>query len=155
MTAIYILENKIDGKIYVGQTTKLRKRIGAHKRQTSKVAYVDRAINKYGWDNFQEYIFYVPESELDYFETEMIKRLDSLIGNNGYNIDLGGRKNPMYRVHRFGEDNTMYGKKHSEETKRKQSVSNRGENAPNWKGDNVNKRQLIRRKRREEVSTIY
>lgn len=37
-----------------------------------------------------------------------------------------GDKNPMYGIRNFGEDNHFYGKKHSDETKRKISESRKG-----------------------------
>lgn len=47
-----------------------------------------------------------------------------------------GKNNPMYGVHRYGEDAPMYGKHHSEETKKKISEANEGkcagEKSPFW-----------------------
>lgn len=58
--------------------------------------------------SFEKFIFYVPENFLDYFETEMIKRLFSV--EKGYNLDSGGHAN-----------------KHlSEETKNKISMAGKG-----------------------------
>lgn len=39
---------------------------------------------------------------------------------------LSGDKNPMYGVHRYGEDSPHYGHKHSEESKRKISEAHKG-----------------------------
>ena len=87
MIGFYVLKNIINGKMYVGQSVDLDRRVGHHKRRTD--SFIDRAINKYGWDNFEKHIFYVPEKLLDYFEIEMIKKLNTL-EPNGYNIKEGG-----------------------------------------------------------------
>ena len=38
-------------------------------------------------------------------------------------LHLNGSKNPMYNVHRYGKENPMYGKQHSEESKQKMSLT--------------------------------
>jgi len=45
-------------------------------------------------------------------------------------VDVKGEKHPMFGVHRYGSDSPMFGKKHSEETKRRQSEKMKGENNP-------------------------
>ena len=51
---IYKFENKINGKVYIGQTVqKLSKRISSHKYPSSnKNLPIDAAIKKYGIENF-------------------------------------------------------------------------------------------------------
>jgi group I intron endonuclease len=91
MAIIYVLENKINGKCYVGQTKKsFEYRIKRHKKRKNCIK-IHNAIKKYGLINFNKYIFYIPEYLLDYFEIEMIKRLDSI--NKGYNLTSGGSVN--------------------------------------------------------------
>lgn len=51
---IYCITNKVNGKIYIGQTTKtIEKRLKGHFYE-SKCSdyYIHRAINKYGINNF-------------------------------------------------------------------------------------------------------
>ena len=49
---IYKITNKLNGMSYVGKTTRsLDERIAEHLRNKSN-SYVDRAIQKYGWENF-------------------------------------------------------------------------------------------------------
>ena len=135
MAAIYVLKNTVNNKLYVGQTTQtFRARARSHRSHNHNSMVIDRAINKYGWNNFEQHVFYVPESWLDYFETEMIKHLNSL-ARNGYNVDDGGNKN-----------------KHlAESTRALQSKSKKGkfcdENGA-WKGNNV----LAQTLRRREIS---
>lgn len=55
---IYRFKNKVNGKVYIGQTVKpLRKRVIQHmtnSRPTTKVhkTYFHNALNKYGFENF-------------------------------------------------------------------------------------------------------
>ena len=51
---IYKFENKINGKVYIGQTIqKLSKRISSHKYPSgNKYLPIDSAIRKYGIENF-------------------------------------------------------------------------------------------------------
>ena len=136
MIAIYVLENLINGKLYVGQTIEIEKRLVAHKRARNDKMYIDRAIRKQGWNNFKQYIYYVPEELLDYFEIEMIKRLNSL-SPNGYNLETGGNKNKhpseetralMRENHAdvSGDKHPMKDKHHSEETIAKMSAKKKG-----------------------------
>lgn len=50
--------------------------------------------------------------------------------NNDY---LKGENNIFYNVHRYGEDNPMYGKHHTEETRKNLSELNKGSNHPRAK----------------------
>ena len=143
MAAIYILTNKINGKQYVGQTRNIERRLNHHKKYYANFI-ISKAIKKYGWDMFDQHIFYILENDLDYFEIEMIKRLNTL-APNGYNLESGGNKNkypsaetrkklsevtkgknnPMFG--RTGIKCPMFGKQHTEETKKKISEAQKGE----------------------------
>ena len=46
---IYLLINRITGKMYVGQTVNLKRRIRQHKHGDQ---YIDKAIQHYKWENF-------------------------------------------------------------------------------------------------------
>lgn len=50
---IYLYINKINGKAYVGQTSNLRQRKYQHEQKSSVELVIDRAINKYGKQNFE------------------------------------------------------------------------------------------------------
>lgn len=53
-TGIYMIENKINNKKYIGQSVNIRRRISEHKRQTKKYSkkyggnLVHRTITKHG-----------------------------------------------------------------------------------------------------------
>ena len=85
---IYLLLNTINGKMYVGQTTNLKKRITAHKCGDQ---YVDRAIKKYGWKNFRCGVIKncASKAEMDTWEKFFIILLNTK-APNGYNLTDGG-----------------------------------------------------------------
>lgn len=98
MIGIYKIENTINGKIYVGQSSNIEQRWAAHKspyeqeRQKNKPLY--QAFKKYGIKNFA---FSVIEEcsldELDKKEKYWINYYNSLVHKNGYNIRCGGEGN--------------------------------------------------------------
>lgn len=94
---IYVIENKINGKKYVGQTTKgIEKRFHEHARWTSHVSLVSRAIKKYGENNFdvKQLCTAKNQSHLNDLEIKWIKKLKSKVPN-GYNIVEGGNVPPI------------------------------------------------------------
>ncbi len=131
MTGVYVLENKINNKRYVGQSINIEIRMRAH-QSNSKAAVIDRAIKKYGWDNFEQFIFPLPMGMLNYFEIEIIKKLNTLVPN-GYNVLPGGhlssgmkgKKCSFETKKKMGE--SQKGRHHSEETKKKMSEAQMGE----------------------------
>lgn len=93
MGLIYMATNKVNGKSYIGLTTgSLENRCKQHKSQAKRVdGLFQRAINKYGWDNFS---WEVLEDDIDSIddlnkrEVYYIDKYDTF--NNGYNMTLGG-----------------------------------------------------------------
>lgn len=114
---IYKITNNINDKIYIGQTTRsLLERIIGYKQEVKwqpDARPIIRAMNKYGFTNFSFEIIHdniQSQKELDELEKYYIKKYSSLVSQNGYNVELGGNG--------VG--------KHSEETKRKISESQKG-----------------------------
>jgi group I intron endonuclease len=97
---IYKIENKANGKIYVGQTIqspKVRWQDGHRNRLRKKKHYNDHlqaAWNKYGEDSFTFEVIeqFDPEMNFDLnnLEKYWIKTLDSKNPNKGYNMTEGG-----------------------------------------------------------------
>jgi hypothetical protein len=91
MGCIYVVTNKINNKMYVGQTKHedTSKRIKGHIYCSTSL--LGRAIRKNSRSNFiiKEYKD-IRMDWLDWFEIEMIKHYDC-ISPNGYNIMLGGQ----------------------------------------------------------------
>jgi len=89
---VYCLTNKVNGKKYVGQTTNYSRRMSGHQKKTSCIA-VWRAIQKYGWENFDKEVLVETDKEnVDELERHLIKEHKTRIPN-GYNIRAGGEAN--------------------------------------------------------------
>lgn len=98
--AIYKIENKINHKIYIGQSNNPLQRFKQHcNRKENYKSLIHNAILKYGEDNFS---FEIIEWTENYNEREKywIKYYRSQIPN-GYNILDGGQEPPV----NSGEDN--------------------------------------------------
>lgn len=100
---IYKATNKIDNKIYIGQTIMpLKNRLYVHKydaKQPKPQDYFHRAIKKHGWGNFTWEILCEcsTRQELNDKETEYIINLKSYhTFKVGYNLTYGGDYNPMF-----------------------------------------------------------
>lgn len=93
---IYLITNKLTKQQYVGVTKDFDKRMYQHKiGHDSEKSYVDRAILKYGWDNFTAEIIdnYTTETERKTLEQFYIKKLHTHRSEGGYNITWGGDDN--------------------------------------------------------------
>ena len=100
MGHIYKIENKINGKVYIGQTVKsIQKRFTQHKNNSNKPYFSQiilyKAFNKYGIENFEcTEIEEVPNELLDEREKYWIEYYNSYF--DGYNSTLGGRATQLY-----------------------------------------------------------
>ena len=92
---IYKITNKINGKIYIGQTTtSLKRRWNMHKsasRKNRSNSALHSSISKYGYINFiiEPICSCFSEEELNLKEIYFIDTLNSL-APNGYNLKSGG-----------------------------------------------------------------
>ena len=149
---IYIIKNKVNNKIYVGQTSSkkgfkgrypcggegIERVFKCHKRNRDNNRtyneHLLRSIEKYGFDAFEvdeEFDVAYSKEELDKLEDMYIKIYDCI--DNGYNQKEGGSHGKVSRESRKrmseskkGENNPMYGKCLTEEHKRKLSESRKG-----------------------------
>ena len=120
---VYQIRNLINGKLYIGSGRDLRQRKSDHfstlKNQNHKNAHLQNAYNFYGEENFAfEILGYTDIDHLIPVEDMLIKFFRVYDRNFGYNI----RKNA---------DNNL-GMKHSEATRKKMSLLQRGENNGNY-----------------------
>ena len=96
MGFIYIIKNKINDKVYVGQTTNtVQYRFNQHLTNANldyKTGHLYNAMRKYGKDNFYvETIEEIPNELLDEREIYWIAYYNSF--QNGYNLTIGGEGN--------------------------------------------------------------
>ena len=130
---VYIHYNKINNKSYIGLTSAQppSKRWGSGGSHYSGQFFY-RAINKYGWDNFEHIIWAtnLTYEEANHLEFLLIQLFHTDQRQYGYNIDKGGnsigkhseetrRKISKNHADFSGENHPMYGKHHSEKTKQK------------------------------------
>lgn len=94
-SGVYCIYNMQNGKVYVGQSTNMNKRIVAHRKHAfnsndwnTKYEYpLYRAIRKYGLNNFYVGVLCKCSTEqLDKIEESYIELLDSANPINGYNV---------------------------------------------------------------------
>lgn len=104
MIGIYKFVNKINNKVYVGQSKQLEIRYLQHKKYYDNKKYETyntkfyRALRKYGFDNFDYEILEkgnFTKEQLNEKEIYWIKKLDSI--ENGYNILEGGNNSTVPR----------------------------------------------------------
>jgi len=117
-SGIYIIENKVNGKKYIGQSVNIQSRRSKHfgelKRGTHHNGYLQNSYDKYGEENFVHYVVeYCDIDMLDEREMHYILFFDTTNEQLGYNLDSGGNLN----------------RKVSEITKEKQRMSSLGTNS--------------------------
>jgi group I intron endonuclease len=152
-TGIYCIENRLNGKMYIGQAYNIERRLYEHeyhlKRGTDKSTALQNAINKYGFDSFDFYILEACEPEqMNDREVYYISRYNTNNRCHGYNISAGGKQGllghkfppefgqkisaikkgwKMSDEQRLRLSNLFKGKIVSEETRRRISAGRSGE----------------------------
>lgn len=130
---VYMHKNKINGKVYIGQTNNPQKRWSYNgiyykppKERENKSRFWN-AICKYGWDNFEHIILVdnLTKDEVDEVEIELIEKYQATNREYGYNISKGGNGGKIYDEHPRG----MLGKPQTEFQKKSHSL---------WASDNKN-----------------
>lgn len=143
---IYLTTCLANGKIYVG-----RHELNGDKKYIGSGELFKLAVKKYGKENFKRKILRLCYSlhELRVWEHVYIVKHKSYIRSIGYNIAKGDVNSSEYNPAKLPEvrekirkaakkrmsnpeNNPMYGKHFSEETKRKMSESQRGEKSWMW-----------------------
>ena len=100
MYIVYLHRNKVNGKVYIGITSKTPKQ-----RWKNGLGYCDQslfwnAIKKYGWDAFDHEILYenLTKSEAEEIEQRLISEYRSNDRKFGYNMATGGGVNRGYTL---------------------------------------------------------
>lgn len=132
---IYKITNLINNKIYIGRDK------NNNTKYFGSGFLIKKAIKKYGKCNFKKEIleFCNNEKELNEKEIYWIKKLKSQNPKIGYNLCDGGHDGSNWSMHPnkidilkkitdnhadvSGNKNSMYGKKHTEDSKKKMSIN--------------------------------
>lgn len=125
---IYKAINRINGKIYIGQTIRtLKRRIIEHSKANPNCnIHFHNALKKYSIENFRwQVICICPDiNSLNEQEQYYIALYDSI--NSGYNLTSGGlnyivtdETRKRIGIAKLGNKNPMYGKHRSDKTKEK------------------------------------
>ncbi len=103
MIGIYKITNKINGKVYIGQSIHIEKRWKEHIFDNRKNSLIHLAIIKYGKENFSfEVIEECNQKELNQKEQYWIKKYNSF--ENGYNLTRGGSQGFYYDIESIYEN---------------------------------------------------
>ena len=95
ISGIYIITNKINNKVYIGQSVDIRTRWWNHRCELNRNNHYNRhlqgAWNKYGEDNFDFSILEeCTQDDLNNREVYWIDKYNSTNPKNGYNLSTGG-----------------------------------------------------------------
>jgi group I intron endonuclease len=143
MGYIYIIENIVNGKKYIGQTLQndINKRWRQHKskNKNSIGQILFNAYQKYGINNFKFKILCICfDCDTNRYEIDYIKKYNTIYPN-GYNLLEGGnnKKHNEYtknilRQKLSGQNHPNFDKKFSQERKMKISISKKGNLNPNY-----------------------
>lgn len=129
MYKLYIHINKINNKKYVGITCQKyvnsRWKNGLGYRKSPRFF---NAILKYGWNNFNHLVLFdnLTKEEAETLEKYYIRILKTQNERYGYNMQEGGGISEVSKLTRNKLKINNTGKHHSEETKRKMSLSHKG-----------------------------
>jgi len=126
MKGIYFIKNKINGKIYIGKSIRIKQRLIQHKHLLCKKEmskrhcnrYLYSSVQKYGWDNFETGILEEIQDDSLLVERELywMMKLRSTEQKFGYNLRMDSSTKCI--VH--------------EETKKLQSKNTKGIKNPNY-----------------------
>jgi group I intron endonuclease len=127
MFYVYKIINKINNKVYIGKSINPTKRFKAHinlaKNHKGKYECTKlyRSMRKYGFENFELEVIQSFQIEKDSYDAEIKYIILYKSIENGLNIKPGGNGGSA-----GGKNHPMWGKKFSEESKNKMSISHIG-----------------------------
>lgn len=163
---VYLITNKVNGKVYVGQTTRflknrLRNHIShAYAHLSGKYKGQDtplfRAIRKYGKESFIIDVICSCSSkeELDLMEDLYIAILGGMDKRTGYNVRRGGSNGKMSEEVKLFCGSTHLGRKHTSEARQKMSVAMKESIALNPRppvSEETRKKMSVSQKKRKRI----
>lgn len=158
---VYVHINKINGKIYIGQTKQTLEQRSSNGNAYKGSRHFWNAIKKYGWNNF-EHVVLIENLSLEManiIEEYLIKKYDSTNDKIGYNLWFGGnnrevndetreiqrKKKIGYNPWKIWDEETI------ENIKRKNSIAKMGEKNPMYGKQLSDKAKRLRKERRLHV----
>lgn len=171
MICIYKIVNP-DGKVYIGQTKDFDKRLEDHKsRKNKKAKRLNESISLHGLKLHK--ISIIEECDVEDLNCRERHWQEhyKVLGENGLNSsltkcgELKGEliesvKEVMSKIQE-GENNSFYGKKHTEEAKEKIRLANSGENNHNYgrkltdeEKDNIRTHRLLFKHSQETIEKL-
>lgn len=138
-SGVYMIINQVNQKVYVGSSRDLKGRGKKHfsllRKNKHTNTYLQQSFNKYGEENFKlEILKYCKENQLLKWEQHFMNKYNSANHDCGYNLEIRADRKIISEESRRkssishkGKISGMKGKKHSEESKRKMSLSRLGE----------------------------
>lgn len=158
MYTIYKIINKNNGKVYIGRTKQLGRRMREHRSQYNRADRTNNsplyiAMRKEGIENFYHEIIeetdnFEKSCELEKYYIQYYRR--KLGTDNVYNYQDGGIGGQSHNID--GKNNPMYGKHLTEEQKEKISILSKGKKKPEGFGDKISKALKGKPKNKEAVA---
>ena len=123
---VYVHINKVNGKRYYGITCQKVNRRWKNGKGYYKNKYFTKAINEYGWDNFEHIVIArgLTEEEAKWIKIKLIREWDTKNPEYGYNENHKGNAQTEKAKKKISEANK--GNTHTEEAKKKISESHKG-----------------------------
>lgn len=134
-----MISNKVNHKMYIGQTRqRLQTRFSQHMCPNSACKALRNAVRKYGRDSFEvlKLTTAATQEEADHLEMLWIRLTHSDNPKYGYNQTSGGSGNAMaftddvkrkMSESRKGSGNSFYGRKHTDESRKRMRESHAGQ----------------------------
>lgn len=100
ISGIYCIENKVNGKRYIGQSNNIERRRYEHMKLLRKGnhnnEYLQNSVNKYGINNFSfDVMAYCNIEKLNELEVKYIHDYDTMNKAKGYNLRDGGDRTTL------------------------------------------------------------
>ena len=158
---VYVHINKVNRKIYIGQTKQTLEQRSSNGKAYKDCRHFWNAIQKYGWENF-EHIVLIENLSLEManiIEEYLIRKYNSTNDKIGYNLWFGGNNREVneetrriQREKKIGYNPwKIWDKETIENIKRKNSISKMGEKNPMYGRQISERARRLRKERRLHV----
>lgn len=162
IACVYMIENLMNGKKYIGQTINYTERKHNHKSiSKSKISHLYNSMRKDGYENFEFTILMkdntINHDKLDFWECYFIELFDTMNRNKGYNIVSGGHLNRVYTDEtRVKISEGLLGKKKHTEYRKQQLRDNCGMLHPSFGMKHTNEaKNKMSMKRKGELNAFF